>query len=287
MRISWNARTAAPTPLQSQGGTGPRCPNRIGWSVVERGLVACRRPLHFMVHSRSLPGRGLPKRGGNSGASASRNKRRHELALLAKRLTLIARHHQAHTVVTERLRFGSRDHGRGRSFNRLINQCWFRRALLQPLLRRLDEGGFAHTEINPAYSSLIGNYCWAVALNIPDPACAALELGRRFLCPLRFTPHIQVRPPKQNGSQLWKDGRRASEHSGTLGTQRVPSRQLVAPRRATSSSVERELPKLERWVRFPRGAPLQPCRPVPIPRLRISAGAKDSLPWMGCGRSRS
>jgi hypothetical protein len=36
-------------------------------------------------------------------------------------------------------------------------------------------------EVNPAYSSKLGNLLWGWPLLIPDPACAAVELGRRFL----------------------------------------------------------------------------------------------------------
>jgi len=144
------------------------------------------------------------------------NKRRHELAVIAKMLAVLARHHGAAVAVTERLSIGTKDHGKGRSFNRLLNQCWFKAGLLEPLLRRLNEAGIAHAEVNPAYSSLIGNRFWADSMNIPDPACAAVELGRRHLGPLTFTPDTRASPAKPNDGRQGKDGRRGAERSASL-----------------------------------------------------------------------
>jgi len=50
-----------------------------------------------------------------------------------------------------------------------------------PLVRRLEAAGLRHMEVNSAYSSKLGNLLWGWPLLIPDPACAAVELGRRFL----------------------------------------------------------------------------------------------------------
>jgi len=49
------------------------------------------------------------------------------------------------------------------------------------LVRRMEKCGIQHVELNPAYSSKIGNLLWGWKAMIPDPACAAVELGRRFL----------------------------------------------------------------------------------------------------------
>ena len=214
VRISWNVQTPA------QPAANPRRvlsldlnPNRIGWTVVEdaHGVQGCRCVAWGVFEYSGLNRR--PKLASDDPRSkALNNKRRHELALIAKEVALLARHHRAAAAVTERLTLGAKDHGKGRRFNRLLNQCWFRSGLLQPLLRRLEEAGIKHAVVNPAYSSLIGNKIWADSMNIPDPACAALELGRRFLFPLNFTPghpdqstEAQRRPPREG----WPSGCRA------------------------------------------------------------------------------
>jgi len=50
-----------------------------------------------------------------------------------------------------------------------------------PLVRRLEQVGIRHVEVNPAYSSKMGNLLWGWHHRIPDAACAAVEIGRRFL----------------------------------------------------------------------------------------------------------
>jgi hypothetical protein len=232
--ISWNER--GPTQPMSE----PRRvlsldlnPNRIGWAVVE-DVQGCRC-IAWGVFEYSGLNRRPKLASGDPRSAALNNKRRHELALLAKRVASLARHHGAAAVVTERLSLGGKDHGRGRRFNRLINQCWFRTGLLQPLLRRLEEAGIGHVEAEPAYSSLIGNRFWADSMNIPDPACAALELGRRFLHPLIFMRDTRNHPPKPN------DGRRAAERSAALGGWSRVWRQLNPTARDTPRRARRRL----------------------------------------------
>jgi hypothetical protein len=139
------------------------------------------------------------------------------------------------------LSIAAKDHGKGRRFNRLVNQCWFRTGLLQPLLRRLEEAGIRHAEVNPAYSSLIGNKLWADSMSIPDPACAALELGRRFLCPLIFTQDTRICPAKPNDGRQRKDGRRAAERSAALAGWSRVWRQLNPTVRDTPRRARRRL----------------------------------------------
>ena len=217
VRLSWNARGSIQPGLPSR----PRRvlsldlnPNRIGWTVVE-DKQGCRC-IAWGVFEYG----GLNRRSGlasdDQRSMALNNKRRYELAVIAKELALLARHHSVRAVVTERLSIAAKDHGKGRGFNRLVNQCWFRTGLVQPLLRRLEEAGIRHAEVNPAYSSLIGNKLWADSMNIPDPACAALELGRRFLCPLIFIQDTRIWPAKPNDGRQRKDGRRAAERSAAL-----------------------------------------------------------------------
>jgi len=147
---------------------------------------------------------------------AHNRKRRYELAILAKKVAILARHHLVCAVVTERLSLGPKDHGKGRRFNRLINQVWFRRGLLEPLARRLAQAGIAHAEENPAFSSKLGNHLWADVLRVPDPACAAVELGRRAIWPVRFSaPQIDAaKLPKPNARRRRKDGARVKPRKG-------------------------------------------------------------------------
>ena len=193
-------------------------PGKLGWAVVEGDLSkdgSCRCPawgiFEFHEFSRRL---GLASDDPKSIRFSC--KRRHELAILAKKLALLAKHYRVSAVITERLSIDPKDHGKGRRFNRLTNQVWFRRGLLEPMARRLAAAGVVHTEVNPAYSTKVGNALWADLLRIPDPACAAVEIGRRGIWQVKF-PAPQKdpeKPPMPNERRRRMDGARARPRKG-------------------------------------------------------------------------
>jgi hypothetical protein len=191
-------------------------PNRIGWSVVEKASDCQCRCIAWGVFEYPTLNRRLKLPTEDPRAVAQNRKRRHELAILAKKVVLTAVHHRAGRIATERLEIPFKDHGRGRRFNRLLNHCWFKQGFLSPMIRRIEEVGLVHVQVNSAYSSKVGNELWADVLDIPDPACAALELGRRTLHPLPFMPDTRSNPPKLNAGRQRKDGRRVPEKSGAL-----------------------------------------------------------------------
>jgi hypothetical protein len=84
-----------------------------------------------------------------------------------------------------------------------VNNQWTRKGFVLPLVRRLEAAGLRHMEVNPPYSSKLGNFLWGWPLLIPDPACAAVELGRRFL---RGDPKNSERT---NGGNRRKEERQA------------------------------------------------------------------------------
>jgi hypothetical protein len=217
-------------------------PNRIGWAVVNREGQAQCRCVAWGIFEYPQLNRGLGVCSQDPRAIALHNKRGHELAILAKRLVEIALHHKAGTVATERLTIEAKNHRVGRRFNRLVNNGWFRNGFLRPLRRRIADIGLRHQELNPAYSSLIGNAFWADALQVPDPACAALELGRRQLHPLLFRQESPVPLPLNNVDRQRKDGRRAPEKSGAFSEWARVWRNLKPMVRDTPCQIRRRLP---------------------------------------------
>jgi IS605 OrfB family transposase len=226
--LTWKVPAAAPSP-----GIAGRVlaldlnPAKLGWAVVEGDLVeagSCRCAawgiLEFPEFSRRL---GLASDDPKSISNSC--KRRHELAILARKMALLAKHYQVSAVITEQLAIGPKDHGKGRRFNRQINQVWFRRGLLEPMARRLAAAGITHSQVNPAYSSKLGNTLWANLLRIPDPACAAVEIGRRAIWQIKFPAPQKdsAKPPMPNVRRRRKDGARARSPKGPAlgGWQRV------------------------------------------------------------------
>ena len=75
----------------------------------------------------------------------------------------------------EDLNFKVGNSGKGKSFNRLTNNKWKREALVSTLKKHCLLNKIDFVEINPIYSSFIGNIC----NNAPDPIAASLEIARR------------------------------------------------------------------------------------------------------------
>jgi|CZKI01.1.fsa_nt_gi hypothetical protein len=217
--LSWNE-----PPMPAACGIANRVlaldlnPARLGWAVVEHGHTGpgAFRCVAWGVFEYSDFARRLGFASDDRRSLAHNHKRRHELAILAKKVAILAKHYRVSAVVTERLALGPKDHGKGRRYNRLINQVWFRRGLLEPLIRRLQAAGIAHAEENRAFSSKLGNHLWADVLRVPDPACAAVELGRRAIWPARFSAPQKdaAQLPKPNARRRRKDGARAKPRKG-------------------------------------------------------------------------
>jgi IS605 OrfB family transposase len=180
--ISWESKDE-PTKLQlnpERALSFDLNPNRIGIAVLERTPAGCR-VLHWEVYENATLSRKLRLAPDHPGTVHQRNKRVYELSQIASEIQQVAVHYQCGTLVSEHLNVQTKDHRKGKSFNRAVNNQWSRRGFILPLLRRLETVGIQHAEVNPAYSSKMGNRLWGWGDKIPDPACAAVELGRRFL----------------------------------------------------------------------------------------------------------
>jgi len=110
--------------------------------------------------------------------NATRNTRKvkSELDLLAQSVARRLTHFQVETVGLEKLTMGAKDQGKGRAFNRLVNNDWKRLHFRTRLVKWLNILGVQHQEVLPQYSSTIG--C-AMHPEETDAVAAALELARR------------------------------------------------------------------------------------------------------------
>lgn len=170
-------------------------PNFIGWSIndwdsdgdnvlVEHGT--------FSIESLNEKDRFIR---GKSGRSTLKDKRSHELCIIAKKLAQKAVHFRCNVVGFEDIdgiSNGSKDHGNART-NRLINRNWNRKRFESCFTKWLNVYGYdfdspraRRTEsvimkVLPQYSSFIGNIVYGDKYRgtIPDPECASIEIGRR------------------------------------------------------------------------------------------------------------
>ena len=103
-------------------------------------------------------------------------KRNHEIFEISKYLTELAKHLRCETLGIEKLDMRSKNHGRGRRYNRLLNNQWNREKLYQNLQKRCNLSCIRFQEVAPQYSSFIGQL---TNPNEFDMIAAAIELGRR------------------------------------------------------------------------------------------------------------
>ena len=114
------------------------------------------------------------------------NKLKHELAHVCKSLISFMKSHHCSRLAIEQLNIKSKNHNKGKQFNRLVNNRWNRNYILNQLVKRTNIEGITLKQINPAYSSIIGN----LSYELPDAISAAIEIGRRSRRNAEFYPPV-------------------------------------------------------------------------------------------------
>ena len=167
-----------------QGKIDGRCiaidmnPTNIGYSVLQR-----RGDSYKVIEGGVIS---LSKICGTSGKDSASieskyltNKRRHEIPEAVKRLFRIAAHYKCSAFVMEQLEMKNDGDGNSLSTeaNRKVRNIWNRGLMTRCIIRRCNESGIELVEVNPCYSSFIGN----IQHPYFDPVNASVEIGRRGL----------------------------------------------------------------------------------------------------------
>lgn len=120
-------------------------PNYIGLSVLEFDKNDGFSVMHKEVYDLSL----LQRRG--------KNKAKHELIEINHKIVRLASHYKCSKIAIEDLSMHSHNRHKGSEYNRMCNNEW-RRGITVPNLKLLcNTVGIELVEVNPAYSSFIGN----------------------------------------------------------------------------------------------------------------------------------
>ena len=159
-------------------------PNYIGWSIVDwkgeneftvvgQGVFSVK-PINDIAQqlSKSKTDSSDPKN------TYIENKRVHEAYEVSKKLIRICLHYRCEMFATEDLDIRSKDSGRGRNYNRLVNNNWCRNSLELNLQKRCSIFDIKFLKVKPNYSSFVGNFVFR-ELNLPDMVLASIEIGRR------------------------------------------------------------------------------------------------------------
>ena len=118
------------------------------------------------------------------------NKRKAEILYSLSRLFEKLRHYEVYNFVMEELNFTDID---GKKVNnRKINNVWNKELILQKIKKEICLSGMKLIEINPVYTSFIGN----IQHEEFDPIAASIEIGRRGSLKYRkgsFYPKILIK----------------------------------------------------------------------------------------------
>ena len=145
--------------------------------------------------------------------SVNSNKRKYELIKICYHIDKLLKTWKCGRICLEELTINSSDKGNGKTFNRLCNNVWCRNLVVNKLKMLSTIHGYFITEVNPAYSSFIGNILYGNE-HTPDMVASSIEVARRaynkfkkghFYPPIQFNHLNEQWKQTLNGLNSWKE----------------------------------------------------------------------------------
>ena len=152
-------------------------PNYIGWSVLEFDKDDNFKVIKTGVIENIELNKKLKVSSNDLLQINQNNKKTFEIFEVSKFLISKTLHFNCSKIIVEELQILIKNHKKGKSFNRLVNNCWNRNKLINNLNKRCNISGIEFVEVNPAYSSFIGNVLYGQ--NYPDMVASSIEISRR------------------------------------------------------------------------------------------------------------
>lgn len=153
-------------------------PNYIGVSVIEFDKADEFKVLQKEVYDLTA----LTKPSGESTQHKQSkyytNKLKHETLAIAHRINKLVDYWKCSKLAIEDLSIKPKDQKKGKTFNRLCNNRWERQLFVNKLKMLAGIHKYELVEVNPAYSSIVGNFAYG-GLTTPDMIAASIEIARR------------------------------------------------------------------------------------------------------------
>lgn len=153
-------------------------PNYIGLSVIEFNKNDELKVLHKQVFDLSKLTISSGKASTDTISKYLTNKLKHETIAISHEISKLVNVWKCKTVALEDLSIKPSDKKKGTCFNRLCNNKWERRLFVNKLKMLANLHKFNLVEVNPAYSSQVGNIAYGDE-NTPDMVAASIEIARR------------------------------------------------------------------------------------------------------------
>lgn len=106
------------------------------------------------------------------------NKRKYEIIEIAHQLVKLCKHFKCELFSIEKLSMKSSDKERGKKYNKLVNNQWFRNVFVQQIEKMAKSMHIHLIKVKPEYSSFVGNILYRKE-NLADPVLSSIEIGRR------------------------------------------------------------------------------------------------------------
>jgi hypothetical protein len=149
-------------------------PDYIGCSIIDKLNDNNIKIVHTFCYNLTNNNLKLPRTLSNIDRTHFNNKRRHGISHIWKDIFETFKYYNCSYLVLEDLNINNKDLDNKVS-NRKVNNIWYRTFSDQLINKYCNKLGIIKIEINPVYTSFIGNLNY----NYIDPVNAAIEIGRR------------------------------------------------------------------------------------------------------------
>lgn len=153
-------------------------PNYIGLSVLEFNKNDEFEVLHKQVFDFTELNKKSNKSSSNSSSIYLKNKSKFEKIQVCYDIVNLLDYWKCSKLCIEDLNIKSSNKGSGKNFNRLCNNVWNRSLIVNKLRMLSNIYNFELVEVNPAYSSFIGNILYGNN-STPDMIASSIEIARR------------------------------------------------------------------------------------------------------------
>jgi IS605 OrfB family transposase len=196
-------------------------PNYIGLSVLEFNQNDEFKVVHKQIFN--LSALNITSKRSSSDASSKylTRKRKFELIQVCYEINKLMNYWKCSKLVIEDLNIKPSDKGFGKTFNRLCNNVWNRNLVVNKLKMMSVIYGYELIEVNPVYSSFIGNLLYG-SENCPDMIASSIEIARRgykkfskgWFYPIFNIEHLNEQWKQTlNGIEDWKSAFREIKKS--------------------------------------------------------------------------
>lgn len=153
-------------------------PNYIGVSVIEFDKNDEFKVLHKAVYDLTALTKPCGKSSSDSKSKYYTNKLKHETLAIAHKINKLVDYWKCSKLAIEDLSIKASDRQKGKNFNRLCNNKWERQLFVNKLKMLAGIHRYELVEVNPAYSSIVGNFAYGSSTT-PDMVAASIEIARR------------------------------------------------------------------------------------------------------------